>query len=193
MDLLEEIAFYLPDWRLDKRTEPKMLLGPLKAQIYIREEGGRLRFSGVKPSRQGRGYYSWECYGMEKGQHRKTRISCAKARGGRAIAKDLENRLIRYYLPLYKDALKRVAEERRTLDELGHVEALVIRALKGRKQGFRGNDEPRRTVHFNGGSAVISTYRGGCIDLNIGDLSYSEGIKLSTFLYENIYNRRNKN
>ena len=194
MELLEKIAFYMPDWRLDRRHEYQpYFLGPDQAQIHIREEGERLRFSGIKPLWPSGGYYSWEAYGVPNESIGRTRISCAKARGAKAIAVDLQNRLIKNYLPMYRIARANLAEEWKQLDELNHVAALTKRILQGRDYGTNKPTETQRRFCFKEGDVTISCYNGGHMSFTLPYLSYEEGVKLAAFLSENILNKRAEN
>lgn len=127
MELLEAIAVIL-GWRLDRRHEHCFyLLGPDGAKIWAREDGERLKFQGQKPAWPSGGFYSWEAYRVPSNKIGRTHITCAKSRGAFAIAKDLERRLIKNYLPMYCIAKQAVNAELEKLEELNQVEKLTRR------------------------------------------------------------------
>lgn len=186
MDLLDEITFYLPGWRLDRRTANPTLLGPERAKISVYIESKRYRFTGQTPKRFDNYGYGWNYYGYSAIEGRRTRANCSRDRSAISIARDLENRLIQHYLPMFKVAEEQIAAQKAALDELGHVEALTKRVLNAKNYRYRQNTEPRRELVFSSGQVEISNFDGGYMQFKIGRLSYEQGLKLAAYLSDNI-------
>lgn len=187
METLEQATYYLPEWRIDKRdSNTKSFIGPHGARIYIKEEANRYHFSAKVPAWPGYSYSSWTFYGYKIPDSRKTRISVAKNRGAKAIALDLERRLIKNYMPMLKEAKRLISEQEAKLAELHNIEYLLKSILQAKTLGPNNKNESSRRMYFEKGELTVDLYSGGKIGMKLNNLTYEEGITISSLIRKHI-------
>ena len=126
------------------------------------------------------------------------RIGVSASRAARAIANDIERRLLPNYTALYDQALTAIEAQQKQLAWCDHITALIQRML-GAKLPYNGRSqakyETQRRLSWgsyqdpNGsGEVTISAYNGGSIDLTLSDLPPDKVIKLLAFYQQEIIN-----
>lgn len=179
MELLENIAMYLKGWRLDKRGERLALIGPNLERVVIIQEKQRFEFIAFCP-RHPTGYsMSWKGWGV--GNDSEFRIGCSISRNPKAIAADLERRLLKRLIDVMPVVRRQIDEALKELEELNNVYDLMKRFIKVCEYGYRERGKTRKEFFFDGGRGEIGSYNGGYVSLSFERLSYEDGIKLAAF------------
>ena len=193
---LTTLAPYFPDWKIDESDNGiyLSLVHPSEAQLIFRIKGG-------KRSHARRAYrlWVWACYDINnedltsylsvfERNELKEQISCSRTRSVRAIAKDIQRRLVAEYLEkfaVYKQRyLQRQADKEKARSQAAEL-AAIIRTTPNQYSPncffkmYSGSPEE----HSFSIQGRTSSYQGGSVELELNRLTFEQAEFILKYLH----------